>query len=88
MNISREWKKIDCPKNLENCNLLGGKNTKCRSKTTWVAEFREIMVEMGFAEEDWRDRENWPKKITGQIQMGTGRCETLYNWDFRLVKES
>ena len=50
---------------------------KGRLKTTWMDVIRRMMGEMGLTEDDWRDRENWRQKITGQVKLAEGSCENI-----------
>ena len=56
---------------------VGRKKRKNRPKTTWMHEIHGIVVEMGLLEKNWRYRENWRQKITGEIEMGIGRCKNI-----------
>jgi len=40
-----------------------GRRNRGRTKVTWAERIRGLMGEKGLIEEDWKDRDQWKKKI-------------------------
>jgi len=62
MDMSREWKRGDCLKEVMKWRPPG-RRKRGRPKLSWAEGIRGLMGEKGLMEEDWNDRSNWRKKI-------------------------